>query len=390
MSLASCLLILRRWSFVIPVLPVMLSAQPVKIKSSTEKPPPSAAGLVLPLKAESKPGTGSSVFEIKNLGADLGAAIMGYSGTGQKAIGVLGFSPDGEGIGGLGGYAGVRGITQKAGGRGVIGEYQRAGPAAGRGFSDAFGDPDAGVTKGFLGTETAGVHGESQIEGGKGVAGKANTGANAVGVYGESTVGMAGFFRGRVTITDHLLVNKIFAQTISAEKGIIGGAAGKFFKIDHPLDPANQYLYHASVESPELKNLYDGVVTLDDTGAASVVLPEWFEALNREFRYQLTCIGGYAPVYIAKEVERGRFEIAGGRRGMKVSWQVTGVRQDVYAKKHPMKVEENKTPAERGRYLYPVEHGFPEKLGINYQRDLVGRIDDRKPASAVRSNPRPK
>jgi hypothetical protein len=368
-----------------------LHAQPVKIPSSTEKAPPPAGGFVLPFTGESKPGSAyKSVFVIKNLGADLGAAVVGYSGPGQKAIGVLGFSAEGEGIGGLGGYAGVRGITKKAGGRGVIGEYQRTGPAAGRGFSDQFGDADSGVTRGYLGTETAGVHGVSEIEDGKGVAGKANTGKNAVAVYGESTVGLAGFFRGRVTITEHLLVNKIFAKTISAESGIIGGAAGKFFKIDHPIDPANKFLYHASIESPELKNLYDGVVTLDDSGAATVVLPEWFEALNKDFRYQLTCIGGFASVYIAKEVHNGSFEIAGGRPGMKVSWQVTGVRHDVYATKHPMNVEEAKKSVERGKYLYPVEYGLPEALGINYRPVSVGKLEEKTSTPPAGTPPRTK
>lgn len=52
---------------------------------------------------------------------------------------------------------------------------------------------------------------------------------------------------------------------------------------------------HAAVESPDIKNLYDGVVVRDTNGEALIELPEWFEALNRDVRYQLTCIGGVAP-----------------------------------------------------------------------------------------------
>jgi hypothetical protein len=40
-----------------------------------------------------------------------------------------------------------------------------------------------------------------------------------------------------------------------------------------------------------MKNLYDGVVRLDGNGEAAVELPQWFDALNQEFRYQLTAIG---------------------------------------------------------------------------------------------------
>lgn len=36
-------------------------------------------------------------------------------------------------------------------------------------------------------------------------------------------------------------------------------ASTKHFRIDHSLDPANKYLVHASVESSEMKNIYDGV-----------------------------------------------------------------------------------------------------------------------------------
>ena len=73
-----------------------------------------------------------------------------------------------------------------------------------------------------------------------------------------------------------------------------------------------------------------------------VDLPEWFEALNGDFRYQLTTIGRPAAVYVAKEIENHHFKIAGGRAGLKVSWQVTGVRHDAWAQEHPMQVETDK------------------------------------------------
>ena len=53
------------------------------------------------------------------------------------------------------------------------------------------------------------------------------------------------------------------------------------------------------------------------------------KALNRDFRYHLTGLG--APglnLYVAAEVPGNRFKIAGRGSGAKVSWQVTGIRQD--------------------------------------------------------------
>jgi len=142
------------------------------------------------------------------------------------------------------------------------------------------------------------------------------------------------------------------------------------FKIDHPLDPENKYLYHSFVESPDMMNIYNGIVTLGKDGSAEVTLPDWFEALNREFRYQLTCIGGFAPVYVAKKVNGNRFKIAGGKPGMEVSWQLTGVRKDAYAETHRIQVEEMKPIAERGSYLHP------EAFGKSAERRTPGGTQD--------------
>jgi hypothetical protein len=190
--------------------------------------------------------------------------------------------------------------------------------------------------------KTFGVKGISQSQTGTGVYGIASdtTGVN-YGVKGESASpnGYAGFFVGNVNVTGNL------------SKG-----SGSF-KIDHPLDPENKYLSHSFVESPDMMNIYNGIVTLGKDGMAEVTLPEWFEALNREFRYQLTCIGGFAPVYIAKKVSGNRFKIAGGQPGMEVSWQLTGVRRDAYAESNRILVEELKPAEERGFYLHPEAFG---------------------------------
>ncbi|HEV2349800.1 MAG TPA: hypothetical protein VG028_08155 [Terriglobia bacterium] len=181
---------------------------------------------------------------------------------------------------------------------------------------------------------------------GTGVYGEAENGSTAFGIWGRSTSGYAGHFDGNVQIVGNL------------------SKSGGSFKIDHPLDPARKFLYHSFVESPDMKNIYDGVVTLDDHGEAVVQLPDWFEALNRDFRYQLTCIGGYAPVYIADEVAHHQFRIAGGKPGLKISWQVTGIRQDAWANAHRIPVETEKPAREQGYYLHPELFGAPPEKSI--------------------------
>ena len=144
------------------------------------------------------------------------------------------------------------------------------------------------------------------------------------------------------------------------------------FKIDHPLEPETKYLSHSFVESPDMMNIYNGVAVLDGKGEAAVALPDWFSTLNRDFRYQLTCVGGFAPVYISQEVAGNSFRIAGGRQGLKVSWQVTGIRQDAWANAHRVQVEELKDERERGFYLHPELFGQPEQKSIEWATNPEG------------------
>jgi hypothetical protein len=148
--------------------------------------------------------------------------------------------------------------------------------------------------------------------------------------------------------------------------GTLSKSSGTF-KIDHPLDPANKYLYHSFVESPDMKNIYDGNITTDGSGLATVTLPDWFEALNRDFRYQLTVIGQFAQAIVASEISHNQFIIRTDKPNVKVSWQVTGIRQDAYANAHRVQVEEDKPPQEQGRYLHPELFGAPAEQAIGYQ-----------------------
>ena len=183
---------------------------------------------------------------------------------------------------------------------------------------------------------------------------------NSAGLYGQSINDYAAVLDGKVKITGNL------------EK------TGGSFKIDHPLDPANKYLCHSFVESPDRKNVYDGVVVLDRKGKAEIELPDWFGIVNKDFRYQLTAIGAPGPnLYIAEKISdtttnnknknnNSRFKIAGGTSGMEVSWQVTGIRKDPWANANQIQVEEDKPAKERGYYLHPDVYGQPEEKGISH------------------------
>lgn len=134
--------------------------------------------------------------------------------------------------------------------------------------------------------------------------------------------------------------------------GTLTKGAGSF-KIDHPLDPANKYLYHSFVESPDMMNIYNGNVVTDQHGLATVNLPQYFSALNRDFRYQLTVVGRFAQAIVAQKVADNRFVIRTDKPHVEVSWQVTGIRQDAYANAHRIPVEVNKPQQDQGHYLHP-------------------------------------
>ena len=114
--------------------------------------------------------------------------------------------------------------------------------------------------------------------------------------------------------------------------------------------------------------MYDGTVTTDSEGQATVPLPEWFEVLNTDFRYQLTVIGQFAQAIVAHKIENNRFEIRTSAPNVEVSWQVTGVRQDAFAKAHPLVVEQEKEAQLRGYYIHPELYGAPEEKQIEWAR----------------------
>lgn len=217
-------------------------------------------------------------------------------------------------------------MSTSGGNTGVLGETLSTTGAALKGAATA----TSGVNYG--------LHATTQSASGRAVFGQAPGSAHA------------GFFDGRVHI----------AGTLS--KG--GGS----FKIDHPLDPEHKYLSHSFVESPDMLNVYNGNVVLDEAGEAWVELPGWFGVLTRDFRYQLTAIGAPGPnLHIAKKITDNRCTIAGGTKGIDVSWQVTGIRQDPWANQNRIPVEEDKQPDERGTYMHPTAWGQPEERGLEWR-----------------------
>jgi len=254
-------------------------------------------------------------------GSSAGAGIRALSGGGTDADidGVTTWPAAGE-------FCGPNGViaVTSAGGKGV------------------YGVSDSGIGVCGASTTDVGVYGVSD---------------SYVGVYGSTDTGYGVYSDGPAYVTGNLQVIG------SVSKG--GGS----FKIDHPLDPANKFLYHSFVESPDMKNVYDGVVTLDAAGEATVSLPDWFEALNRDTRIQLTAVGEFSPLYVKTKAQDGAFSVAGGKAGQEVYWQLTGIRKDAWANAHRIPVEEEKPAAERGLYLHPTENGQPAAKGIDAVRN---------------------
>jgi hypothetical protein len=281
--------------------------------------------------------TGTVVGVQGTINSDDGAAILGFS----NAI--------------VGQADGVEGTTNAPLGVGVYGAAVGSGTVYGTfGFAQSTsGYGIYGWNQSLTGA-TYGVYGLVYSTGGSALYGfaTATSGLN-YGVYGrtQSTAGYAGYFQGRVHVN-----------------GTLSKLAGAF-KIDHPLDPEHKYLSHSFVESPDMKNVYDGVVTTDALGYATVELPAWFEALNRDFRYQLTVIeegDAFVLAKVAHKIEANRFVVRTSRPGVEVCWQVTGIRKDPYAEKNRIPVEEDKPEAARGSYLYPAGYGQGAERGEGY------------------------
>jgi len=282
------------------------------------------------------------VFWVYNSG--VGASAGGiYASGGNSNSGFL--DDAGYGVWGQGGNSGG-GLS--FGGPGVNGT---GGSAV---YANDFGGQ--GGYFGGGGSSSLAVNGGYGVQG---VGGGSATGGHAGdGIYGSPgtgpsdgvSYGLAGSFAGNVTVSGNL--NK----------------SGGSFLIDHPTDPANKYLYHSFVESPDMMNVYNGNVTTDGSGTAIVTMPSWFEALNRDFRYQLTTIGQFAQAMVASKMSNGSFTIKTDKPMVEVSWQVTGIRQDAWANAHRIPLEVDKPAEYQGHYLHPELFGHEGEPSIGEMR----------------------
>jgi hypothetical protein len=228
-------------------------------------------------------------------------------------------------------------------------------------FSSQFNQIQAGhVTGGrFEVTGGTGAYGVfSEVTGGDihSVAGVFDGDKKGIEAYGGK---YAGQFLSYVSVWDSLSVFGHLDKTSGS------------FKIDHPLDPENKFLLHSFVESPDMMNIYNGNVVTGSDGLAEVTLPEYFEALNMEFRYQLTVIGEFAQAIIKEEVSGNRFSIMTDKPNVKVSWMVTGIRQDPWANDHRIQVEVEKPDDQKGYYVAPESYGFGKDRRIGYPNSAL-------------------
>ena len=325
-----------------------------------------------------EPATTGAVYGVNGSTSsttDYAAGVSGYEGasTGQVSGVSGGTTSTTTGASGVRGAAsattgnayGVSGYSASTAGVGVVGTaYASSGNTTGvigstvspNGIG-AFGNSTS--TSGGTGIQgqtestSGGAAGIFVAHGGSGLILSGLSGSGYKGVFSVDAAGN-GFYAGNLNVTGKLT------------KG-----SGSF-KIDHPLDPANKYLSHSFVESPDMMNVYNGNITTDRHGLATVKLPDYFEALNGDFRYQLTVIGQFAQAIVARKIAGNRFVIRTNKPQVEVSWQVTGIRHDAYANAYRIPVEEDKADGERGYYLHPEVFGQPESKGISARKAGAG------------------
>ena len=293
----------------------------------------SPLGLAVPLIFAGNVSDGNGVITVTNVAAG-GPAVFAIGGNANSTVG------GGSGLIALGGAG-----NTTPGGPGLVGFGGNASGASGG---------TGGSLIGGVGTSGNGGDGLFAV-GALGVGAGKTGGRGIVAISGGGAsgakAGLAGDFIGDVSVSGNL------------SKG--GGS----FKIDHPLDPENKYLYHSFVESPDMMNIYNGNITTDGSGEAVVQLPDWFQALNKDFRYQLTVVGTFAQAIVGEKIKDNRFTIRTSAPSVEVSWQVTGIRKDAYADKHRIPVEVMKPESDRGYYLHPDAFNQPEERGVEWARN---------------------
>ncbi len=317
-------------------------------------------------------GTATGVQAIGVLGTVEGGSYTGTgygvrgdaTGAGPRSVGVYGFasSATGDNFG-----------VQGAGGWGVVGSA--SGPT--HTFSSMYIALSAGVA-GIVRTSTSspgcGVIAMSSYPGSStnfGLLASADSSVTNIAIEADAQYGTGGTNYG------------IYASTLGNSSGYAGYFAGstysvysaagtKSFKIDDPLDPENKYLYHSSVESNDMMNIYNGLVTTDANGFAVITLPDYFDALNNNCKYSLTCVGQFAQAIVSEEEHNNQFTIQTDKPNVKVSWMITGVRHDPTANLYHITPVVDKPAGEKGYYLVPEAYGFGPERNAAFLHSAAG------------------
>lgn len=342
-------------------------------------------------------GGGAAVYGLSNSTTAAGIAIWGSSvhgngvrGDGYSAGGEFyGSAPNSYGVDASGVRTGVSGYASGTDGIGVEGAAVGSGYTIGGSF---FAPSTNGIGVEGVGG-SAGVTGESTLYGGSGVTGLGGTQDVCFGVTGYAHpvfFGAGGYFE----TSGQSCVYGVYGRTSdSAGTGIgvcgvsnspdgygvysngnFGASGTKSFRIDHPFDPLHKYLNHYCSEGPEPLNIYSGTITTDTKGEAWVQLPDYFDEINKDPRYQLTAVDdsagpGFVQVKVAKKIRDKRFMIMTSAPNIEVSWEVKAVRNDLWVRKYGAPVETEKSDYEKGKYQRPELYGAPEEMGTDYRAD---------------------
>ncbi|GIV11586.1 MAG: hypothetical protein KatS3mg020_1077 [Fimbriimonadales bacterium] len=368
-------------------------------------------------------GTGGSGIGV--WGSQDGAG-WGVYGTSVSGIGVYGWATATSGA-----TYGVWGQSASTSGRGVYG-WATATSGATYGVYGRSASPDGTGVYGYASATSGaayGVYGRSASPDGTGVYGIATATSgftrggyfrsdspSGFGVYGEvsatSSFTYGGWFES--ASIDGIGVYGLAAATSGATYGVVGstqspasraygvfggepiGGAGhavyaygtfaatgtKSFQIDHPLMPETHYLNHFCAEAPEPMNFYSGNIVTDAQGYAVVQLPDYFESINRDFRYQLTVIDSSDDFILAKvvrEIQNNQFVIRTSKPFVKVSWEVKAIRNDRWVQEYGYQTEQAKEDEIKGKYLHPELYGQPKEQGIHYRPKPARHTETERP-----------
>lgn len=343
-----------------------------------------SSGPTFGLKGQSNSTSGQGVYGLAGASTGQTQGVAGWTAS-TSGKGVYGFalassgtsygvygetsSPSGIGVYGLGGTYGGKFKTAASTGIGLFGQSTKTT------------------------TATVGVSGEVASSTGTAVLGEvmANSGLNYGGhfvVRSPDAYGVLGEALADVSAETYGVAGKAAHNNNSFgiyAYGNSGASGTKAFRIDHPLDPANKYLLHYSAESPSPQNFYVGNVITDGKGQAWVQLPDYFEEVNKNFKYQLTVVddsasGDFVQVKVGKRIKGNRFLIMTSAPNIAVSWEVKADRNDLIVRKMKPSDVVDKVGREKGTYQHPELYGLGPEKGILYDAEKArSRATEEKP-----------